>query len=212
MEDGGDEQVVDYHDWKDYREMDWLNHQRKTQNLERLAELRELEKYPLVGAHEDGRKAEGALTMSLTSWRRIENARRAGADKREGNIAIIEDPPSEPEPKKRKSRSGGTRSRLTAKAKVTAAGEALEAAQGEAVEAAAAASCALDAAQGELGRRGGVSPTHCLQGTEEGANEVEQGEEGCFEPCFVGQPAVDTALAVCARASSDGCAPWCPPS
>ena len=104
MEDGGDEQVVDYHDWKDYREMDWLNHQRKTQNLERLAELRELEKYPLVGAHEDGRKAEGALTMSLTSWRRIENSRRAGEAVREHKIHVWVDPPSEPEPKKRKRR------------------------------------------------------------------------------------------------------------
>ena len=149
MEDGGDEKIVDYHDWKHYRELDWLNHQRKTQNLERLAELRELEKYPLVGAHEDGRKAEGALTMSLTNWRRIENSRRAGEAVRERKIHVWVDPPSEPEPKKRKSRSGGTRSRRTAKAKVTAAGEALEAAQGEAVEAAAAASYALDAAQGE---------------------------------------------------------------
>jgi hypothetical protein len=152
MENGGDEKTVVYHDWKHYRELDWLNHQRKAQNLERLtlAELEELEKYPLVGAHEDGRKAEGALTMSLTSWRRIENSRRAGEAMRARAHRFCEDPPSEPERKRRrKPRSGGARSRLTAKAKAEAATEALEAAQGEAVEAAAAASYALEAAQGE---------------------------------------------------------------
>ena len=30
MEDGGDEKIVDYHDWKHYREFEALNHQRKT--------------------------------------------------------------------------------------------------------------------------------------------------------------------------------------
>ena len=152
MENGGDEKTVVYHDWKYWHRFEEINHQRKAQNLERLtlAELEELEKYPLVGAHEDGRKAEGALTMSLTSWRRIENSRRAGEAMRARARRFCEDTPSEPERKRRrKPRSGGVRTRLTAKAKAEAATEALEAAQGEAVEAAAAASYALEAAQGE---------------------------------------------------------------
>ena len=153
MEHGGvDECGSGPFDWKYWRRFEAINQERRRKGEVLMAEEREMQKYPLVGAHEDGRKAEGALSMSLASWRRIENARRAGEDKRRlmEDFFTAKDPPSEPERKRlRKPRSGGKRSRLRAKAQAEAATEALEAAQGEAVEAAAAASYALEAAQGE---------------------------------------------------------------
>ena len=147
-EGGGGEEKFD---WKYWRGFEALNQQRKRGRESLMAEEREMAKYPLVGAHEDGRIFP--CTMSLASWRRIENARRAGEETREAmrNFSARKDPPSAPQRKRpwQTPRSGGARSRRTAKAKAKAATEALEAAQGEAVEAAAAATEALEAAQGE---------------------------------------------------------------
>ena len=94
---------------------------------------------PLVGEHEDGRIFP--TKMSLPSWRRNENARRAGEETREAMRAFTKkDAPLGPKRNRnwQKPRSGGGRTRRAAKAKVKAATEALETARGEAVEAAAA--------------------------------------------------------------------------
>ena len=150
MEHGGvDECGLGPFDWKYWRRFEAINQERKRKGEALMAEEREMQKYPLVGAHEDGRKAEGAHSMSLASWRRIENARRAGEDKRRvmEDFFTTKDPLAAPKRKRpwQKPRSGGARSRRTAKARRRA----LEAAQGEAAEAAAAAAVALEAAQGE---------------------------------------------------------------
>ena len=130
-EGGGGEEKFD---WKYWRGFEALNRQRKRGRESLMAEEREMAKYPLVGAHEDGRIFP--CTMSLASWRRIENARRAGEETREAmrNSSARKDPPSAPQRKRpwQKPRSGGARSRRTAMAKAKAATEALEAAQGEA--------------------------------------------------------------------------------
>ena len=125
-------------DWKYWRRFEAINQERRRKGEVLMAEEREMQKYPLVGAHEDGRQAEGARSMSLASWRRIDNARRAGEEKREvmKNFFTTKDPLAAPKRKRphQKPRSGGSRSRRTAKARRRA----LEAAQGEAAEAAAA--------------------------------------------------------------------------
>ena len=72
---GVDECGSNNFDWKYRRRFEAIN-----QVL--MAEEREMQKYPLVGAHEDGRKAEGAHSMSLASWRRLENVQRADENKR----------------------------------------------------------------------------------------------------------------------------------
>ena len=103
--------------------------------------------------------------MSLKNWWRTENARRAGEDVRNQRSLIWNDPPLEPERKRRwqKPRWGGARSRRTANARAKEAIDALEAAQGEAVEAVAATSVALEAAQGEAAAEGSRRLTTCSE-------------------------------------------------
>ena len=73
MEHGAvDECGLNKFDWKYWRRFEAINQERTRKGEALMAEEREMQKYPLVGAHEDGRKAEGALSMSLASWRRIE--------------------------------------------------------------------------------------------------------------------------------------------
>jgi hypothetical protein len=80
---------------------------------------------------------EGGGGAEKGVWSKL--ARRAGEEKREAirNFSKRKDPPLAQQRKRawQKPRSGGARSRRTAKAKAKAATEALEAAQGEAVEA-----------------------------------------------------------------------------
>ena len=71
---------------KYWRRFEAINQERRRKGEVLMAEEREMQKYPLVGAHEDGRQAEGARSMSLASWRRIENARRAGEEKRRQSV------------------------------------------------------------------------------------------------------------------------------
>jgi hypothetical protein len=69
-------------DWKYWRRFEAINQERRRKGEVLMAEEREMQKYPLVGAHEDGRQAEGARSMSLAFWRGLENGRRAIEDKR----------------------------------------------------------------------------------------------------------------------------------
>ena len=54
-------------DWKYWRRFEAINQERRRKGEALMAEEREMQKYPLVGAHEDGRKVEGAHSMSLAS-------------------------------------------------------------------------------------------------------------------------------------------------
>ena len=80
---------VEYLTLEEVEDYERLEERRLKQKM--VVEERELEKYPLVGAHEDGRKAEGAHSMSLASWQRIENSRRAGEDVRARTRHIWDD-------------------------------------------------------------------------------------------------------------------------
>ena len=149
---------VEYLTLEEVEDYERLEERRLKQKM--VVEERELEKYPLVGAHEDGRKAEGALSMSLDAWRRLTNCHRAHEDVRARTKHTWDDERAESKGRHRKKpRSGGKRSRNAAKAKNKQAAEALEAAQGEAVEAAAAAADALEAAHGEAAAEGSLRLT-----------------------------------------------------
>ena len=68
MEDGGvDECGSGPFDWEYWRRFDAINEERKRKGEALMAEEREMQKYSLVGAHEDGRQAEGAPSRGF--WR-----------------------------------------------------------------------------------------------------------------------------------------------